>query len=820
MKAKALRLLLLEDNPVDAELIELTLRRAGIEFSSLRVDNRDAFVAALDNFKPTLILSDYQLPQFNGLQALEIVRHQAQHLPFIFVTGAMGEVQAVESLHRGATDYILKDRLQRLPEAVRRSIDEAAQRTATLLAATVFSASEQGIVITDAQHMIEMVNSAFTVTTGYSSAEVVGENTRMFKSGFHDAAFYQAMWATLAATDHWQGEVTNRRKDGSLYPEWLSIAAVRDATGAISNYVGIFTDLTTSKALDERLAKLSHFDTLTELPNRTLFMDRFDQAIKTAQRFERSLALFSLDLARFRVLNDTYGFQVGDAALVAVAQRLTDFARDSDTIARLSGDEFVLCLGSLHQSSDAITLAKKLIEHLAVPIIAAGQEVAVSICMGISIYPDDGHEPDALLRAADIALQRSKSVGGDSFRFFSPEEDTNAARRMRLEADLRTALAHDEFEVNYQPQIDLISGRINGIEALLRWNHPHLGRVSPTEFIPLAEEAGLIASIGAWTLLQACRQNKIWHESELASVPVAVNLSAKQFRRDDLIDTIRDILEQTGLPPRLLELELTESAFVGDIDAAARVVKQIKSLGVLLALDDFGTGYSSLSYISRFAFDKIKIDQSFVADIVHNPVNAAIATATIGMGRSLKLAVLAEGVETDAQMQFLRARQCESMQGFLFSEALCATDLTAMLNAGLGLEVGAGSTALQTLLLVDDETSILSSLKRLLRSDGYEILTATSPKQAMELLAQHSVQVIVSDQRMPEMSGTEFLSRVKQMYPDTIRIILSGYTDLDTVTEAINRGAIYRFLTKPWDADSLRAEIHEAFRVASGLVSA
>ena len=318
-------------------------------------------------------------------------------------------------------------------------------------------------------------------------------------------------------------------------------------------------------------------------------------------------------------------------------------------------------------------------------------------------------------------------------------------------------------------------------------------------------------------LKEACRQNKAWQDAGHTPLPIAVNLSVRQFHQPGLLDQITDALRDSGMAPSLLELELTESAFIGDVREAAEIVKGIRALGVQLALDDFGTSYSSLAYLSGFPFDKIKIDQSFVRDITTNPVNAAIATATIAMARSLDLVVLAEGVETDAQMRFLRSHQCEAMQGYLFSKALPAAELAELLGSGRTLEVGAGETARETLLLVDDEPSILSALNRLLRRDGYTILTSESPAAAFDLLAQHEVQVIVSDQRMPEMSGTEFLERVKKLYPETIRIVLSGYTDLETVTDAINRGAIYRFLTKPWDDELLRKQIREAFRVARGL---
>jgi EAL domain-containing protein (putative c-di-GMP-specific phosphodiesterase class I)/CheY-like chemotaxis protein len=370
--------------------------------------------------------------------------------------------------------------------------------------------------------------------------------------------------------------------------------------------------------------------------------------------------------------------------------------------------------------------------------------------------------------------------------------------------------------VHYQPLVSLETGRIIGMEALLRWQNPSFGSVSPGEFIPLAEDNGLIIPIGEWVLFTACAQARRWHDLGLTTpLRLAVNLSARQFRQTDLDRIVARALSESGLPADLLELEITESAFIDDTEEAIAMCRKLKQLGVKLSLDDFGTGYSSLSYVSRFPFDKIKIDQSFVSDIIENPVNAAIATAAIVMARSLNLSVLAEGVETEAQARFLRGRRCDAIQGFLFSPALPAGEFEQLLAGRTRLPIAdIPSSGKQTLLIVDDEPNILNALSRLLRREGFQILTATSPLDAFEHLAKQPVQVILSDQRMPEMSGTEFFARVRQLYPETIRIVLTGYTDLDSVTGAINRGAIYKFLTKPWDDDQLREEIREAFRLA------
>ncbi|OHC66453.1 MAG: hypothetical protein A2040_15540 [Rhodocyclales bacterium GWA2_65_19] len=689
------------------------------------------------------------------------------------------------------------------------------------LAAMVFDASAEAIIVTDARRRILQVNPRFSEITGYAPAEVIGRKPGLLNAGVQGTAFYAGAWARLKAEGAWQGEITSRRQDGSLYPAWLSISAVRDAGGAVAYYIGLFSDLTQRKALDQKVRQLLNFDALTGLPNRTLFLDRMQQALHAAARHKSGVAVFWIDLVRFRVLNDTFGHATGDRVLTEVARRIERVARAGDSTARLSADEFGLLMIGFDRDSDIGLLAQRVLDAIAEPLALDGKRMALGANIGIGVYAKDGGSAEELLKAADVALARAKLAGRDSFRFFAAGMDVDAERRLRLEAELRNALAAGQLSLRYQPQIDLAAGRVCGIEALMRWTHPVLGPVSPVEFIPIAEEAALLPSIGAWALREACRQNKAWLDAGLPPLPMAVNLSPRQFRQPDLADRIESLLAETGLPPALLELELTESAFVGDVVEAAAIVQRLKALGLRLALGGFGTGYSSLSSLSGFPFDKIKIDQSFVRDITTNPANAAIVTASIAMARSLDLVALAEGVETDAQMNFLRTRQCEAIQGYLFSEALPAADLTALLVAGRGLKVGAGGTAQQQiLLLVDDEPNILSALKRLLRRDGYEILTAEGPQAAFELLARHAVQVIVSDQRMPEMNGTEFLERAKRLYPNTVRIILSGYTDIDSITEAINRGAIYHFLTKPWDDDTLRAQVREAFRVAQGFARA
>lgn len=683
------------------------------------------------------------------------------------------------------------------------------------LASTIFTGISDGICITNPKGEILLTNSAFTKVTGYGESECRNQTPRLLKSGIHSTAFYQNMWDAINRQGSWQGEITNRRKDGELVSVWLSISGVHDVSGRLTHYVGILGDLSERKAAHERINYLSSFDPLTDLPNRNLFTDRLAQSLSTARRFNRETAIILLDLDRFRFINDTLGPPVGDEVLIEVSRRLNLQVREGDTIGRLSGNEFGFVMANLGHERDAIALAQRMLDAIAVPFKMAGQSVGITASIGLSVSPRNGDDTDALLKTADAALLRAKSSGRNTFRFYSPEMDADAERRLGLEAALRDALNRSELVIYYQPQVSLDSGNMIGMEALLRWNSAQFGSISPVEFIPIAEETGLILPIGEWVLRTACLQTRKWLDLGLANLRVAVNLSTRQFSQASLVSIVRQTLLETGLPAAALELEITESAFIDDVDQAITQCHALKALGAKLSLDDFGTGYSSLAYISRFPFDKIKIDQGFVRDITENPVNAAIATAAIVMARSLNVSVLAEGVETEAQANFLRGRRCDAMQGYLFSRPVPAEEFELLLAgnrrmviADVPRDVG------QTLLLVDDEPNILTSLSRLFRREGYQILTAASPVAAFELLAKHTVQVILSDQRMPDMSGTEFFARVRQLYPATIRIVLTGYTDLDSVTGAINRGAIYKFLTKPWDDDQLREQIREAFRLA------
>ena len=619
--------------------------------------------------------------------------------------------------------------------------------------------------------------------------------------------------------EHWEGlvgekksetiETRCRRKDGSIFPVEVAINYLK--YGGKSFAFCFAKDIAERKRYENQLQHLATHDELTGLANRALLLDRLEQTIHYAHRSKRIVAVMLIDLDRFKVINDSLGHAFGDKLLCAVAQRLKQDVREADTVARLGGDEFVILLAEVADADDVGQVAAKILQHLAEPIGIEDREILLTASLGISLFPRDSGDGDTLIRNADVAMYRSKRGGGNIFSFYAPEMNRRVLDTLELESALRHALARGEFRLYYQPKVSLRHGRIIGCEALVRWNHPQRGMIAPVDFIPLSEETGLIIPLGNWVLKEACRQNKAWQDKGLPTLRVAVNLSARQFQKVELPKLIRQVLEETGLNPQWLELELTESMVMDDPGEAVNLMTDLKGIGVHLSLDDFGTGYSSLSYLSRFPIDSLKIDRSFINEIVTEPDSAMIATSIIALAHRMRLRVVAEGVETEAQLGYLRQNDCDEMQGFYFSKPVPAEEFATLLRQGKSLPLWEETSETPTLLVVDDESGVLSAIRRLLQDEGYRVLTAGSGREGLELLAQHAVQVIITDQRMPEMCGTEFLSRVKTLHPNTVRMVLSGYADLPTVTASVNEGALYKFLAKPWDDNHLREQIREAF---------
>jgi diguanylate cyclase (GGDEF)-like protein/PAS domain S-box-containing protein len=549
-------------------------------------------------------------------------------------------------------------------------------------AAKVFESTTEGVVITDLGGKVLAVNHAFGEITGYGAEEALGQNPRMLKSGRHDSAFYQAMWASILKTGSWQGEIWNRRKNGETYPEWLTINTVLDEQRQAVNYVGVFTDISQLKRSEAQLEHMAHHDPLTDLPNRLLLIARLDHAMQRAQRDGTAVAVLFVDLDRFKTVNDSLGHPVGDRLLQEVARVLAHCVRAEDTVARLGGDEFVVMLEGLSDTDFASGVAQKILAALAKPIELDGQTLYIGASIGISLYPSDGDDPATLLKNADAAMYRSKDDGRNVFRYYSAELTRSARERLSLEAGLRQAIKEQQFILYYQPQIDVASGALVGAEALIRWQHPQSGLISPLRFIPLAEETGLILPLGEWVLTTACEQLKAWLDAGMPTLTLAVNLSPRQFRQPDLAHRIRAILDAAELDPAHLELEITEGAIMEQGEGAVATLHALKDLGVRLAIDDFGTGYSSLAYLRRFPIDILKIDQSFMRDIPRDVHAMEIAATIVSMARNLHLHVLAEGVENEEQLAFLQLHGCDAFQGYLFSPPVPAVEFQRFLERG------------------------------------------------------------------------------------------------------------------------------------------
>ena len=539
-------------------------------------------------------------------------------------------------------------------------------------AAAVFDSTQEGVLVTDHDQKIVHVNPAFSRITGYSAEEVLGQSPNLFKSGRHDAAFYLSLWHALEQRGAWSGEIWNRRKDGDVFPMWQCIRSIHDENGTLSHYVAVFSDISAIKRSQHELDYLAHHDPLTTLPNRLLFSERIEQAL---QRDKQRGALLLIDLDHFKIINESLGHNTGDQLLKLIGERLGGCFDKQLTLARLGGDEFGLLSNNCANAEQASQLAQRLLDSLTQPFLIAGDTLFIGASIGISLFPEDGNSVEQLLRNADSALFRAKGSGRQTFSFYSQDMTTLARQRVKLEAELRQALEQNQLRVYYQPIHRLDDGRMVGAEALVRWQHPERGLVPPGEFIPMAEDSGLIGAIDAWVLEQACIQMGQWLQRGVKLEFVAVNVSSRLFSRGELDLRVARVLAQTGLDPARLELEVTESAVMDDPDRALELLQHLHSLGVRLAIDDFGTGYSSLARLKRLPVDKLKLDQSFVRGLPSDPEDAAIARAVITLGQSLGLRVLAEGIETAEQAAYLRESGCLLGQGYWFGRPQPAEQL-------------------------------------------------------------------------------------------------------------------------------------------------
>jgi diguanylate cyclase (GGDEF)-like protein/PAS domain S-box-containing protein len=796
---------------------------------------------------PDLIFLDVTMPGMDGFEMCRRLKaiDSVKEIPVIFMTALTDTRNKLAGFEAGAVDYVTKPfeveevlvrvnahlRLRRMQQQLAASNAQLQQEIAERKAAeqvlrlmtSAIESSINAIFLSDATNLIEYVNPAFEKMTGYRSAEVIGRDGSFLQREEPDQEGCQILSAAVARGTEAYAVLRNYRKDGTMFWGDWHIAPVRGQADAPSHFVGVLNDVTEAKQLEQLLKQQANFDALTGLPNRVLLLDRIGQVIARAARQQGRAIVAFLDLDHFKDINDSLGHDAGDALLREIVARLLACVRDSDTVARLGGDEFVVVLQDDLIDGVSLPVMQRILEHIAEPVWLQGGPHAVTCSIGISIYPQDGGDATTLLKNADTAMYRAKQVGRNSFQYFTPEMNVQLNERLTLEADLRTALEHGEFELHYQPKLDLRTGNIIGCEALVRWHHPRRGLIMPGEFIPVAEENDLILQLGEWIIGQACRDNQAWIAAGLPALPVAVNLSARQFDRQDIPALLLRVFQETGLAPGLLELEITESLSMQDPQKTFEIIGRLKAIGVSVAIDDFGTGYSSLAYLKRFPVDKLKLDRSFINEITSSPDDNAIATAIIEMAHSLRLQVVAEGVERVSQMNLLRARGCDQMQGFLFSPALPAPEFAALLRSGRRLELAPAAQQRQdlpTLLLLDDDSMVLSALACHLAYEPYRILSADNTAQAFELLATETVDVILCDQRMPEMSGLSFLQKVHEIHRDIVCLMLSGYVEEGLLLEAINAGTVFKFLCKPWDRDSLITALQQAFEKARSRVHA
>ena len=729
----AVRIMIVEDEPSAAAALHDLLETMGYSVCAQASTGQEALDLA-EARRPDLILMDIVLPgPMDGIEAASRIREKLK-IPIVFNTAydererleraklvepfgylvkpyqardvrstiEMGLYKArmdeqrlqAEAALRQAHDELEKrveERTAELTEAnvnLLREIDERKRYEEQLqLAASVFENTIEGIIITDQQGTIESVNAAFTAITGYQPEEVVGRNPSLLQSGRQGREFYERLWRQLLKEGQWSGEIWNRRKSGEAYPQWLAITMLRNEAGEISRFVGVFHDITDIKQSEEQLKYQAHYDALTGLPNRQLFNDRLNNALAQARRNRNRLAVLFLDLDHFKNINDSLGHPTGDVFLQKVAERLKSCCREEDTVARLGGDEFILILPGVKGAQDAVTFVQRVMDYFAEPITLSGQKIFPRASIGITLFPFDGQDPETLVRNADMAMYKAKEKGRNTYAMFTEAMNEEVRRNLMLENSLRHGLRHQEFGVFYQPKIDLATGGISGVEALVRWHRDPGEPVGPSEFISLAEDTGLIFPLGEWIFKTACRQARTWQNAGFEPLSMAVNLSPKQFRHEYLLRLVEATLDETGLPPNLLNLEITENIIMLDVDAATKTMTRLAGMGVHISIDDFGIGYSSLNYLRRFPLNVLKIDKSFVQEIPHSADDIAIIKAILSIARSMNLKVVAEGVETLEQLAFVRDEGCHEMQGFLFSRPVPAERCTDILTEGARLPI-------------------------------------------------------------------------------------------------------------------------------------
>jgi len=672
-----LKVLLIEDSEDDAQLVLLELRRGGFEPEYFRVETADEFREALTKDQWDMVLSDHNLPQFNAPSALAIFNEIGIDIPFIIMSGAVRAADVVDLLKAGAHDFLEKNDLARLVPAIERELREVKvrqrQREAEETLRKLSSAVEQSpstVIITDDKGLIEYVNPKFEKATGYTAKEVRNQLPDILGPNYLTQEQSDALWKTVRDGKEWRGEFFSQRKSGEMFWEYALVSSIKNPEGETSNYLITTEDITFIKEAEEKIYHQANYDDVTDLPNRALIFDRLGQAVVRAKDAGRTAALMTISLDNFKKINETLGHEVGDGLLKAVAQRLDECLRGAETAGRVSADEFAIILPDKESAFLPKIVSRRILERFAEAFHVADHELFTTVSIGITVCPMDGDDPGILLRNAVAAMHKAKEDGRNNYRFFSQKMNEEATERLNLEIGLRRALEKEELVLFYQPIIEAASKKMVAAETLIRWQHAERGLVSPDQFIFLAEETGLVVSIGEWVLFTACKHAKQMQQNGFPNINIAVNVSPEQIWSGSLIDSVQGALDQTGLAPQYLDLEMTEGVCMDDSTTTVETLHQLNRMGVRISIDDFGTGYSSLSYLKRYPFHKLKIDRAFVGDLPSDPDDVALVEAVLAMAKSLGLQVLAEGVETEEQCQYLTWRQCDLLQGFYFSRPI------------------------------------------------------------------------------------------------------------------------------------------------------
>ncbi len=827
--ARVATVLVVDDDPTTRTWADVHLSSGG--FRILEAASGEEALELLARERPDLVLLDVEMPGLDGYGTCARIRTipGLETLPVVMATGH-DDPQSIERAYEsGATDFVIKPvnwtlLNHRLPYLIR------AGGTATALA-------RSRELMSAAQQMARLGSWVLDLDSG----DVVWSEEFFRRLGHERGAVRPSMQGLMARVPEDQAErlgaalarVREQRASEEVVHDVLwPDGRLRNVRHVIEwhgqarggEIRGIVLDITEQLAAQQKIHRLAYVDALTGLPNRARFNEALDREITRAERHGNKLAALFLDLDDFKRINDTLGHGIGDRLLEEVSTRLKRTVRRHDAIghpesrkgmvARLGGDEFIVMLTDLQTRDDVSRVAQRILDALVEPMRLSGHDVCVTPSVGIALFPENGQDSNTLLRHADTAMYHAKNSGKGTFCFFDVSMDTSVRRRLSVENELRKALARNEMTVHYQPQLDLTSARISGVEALARWTSTNLGPVSPGEFIPIAEATGMIESIGAWVLERACNDMVSWRRRKLDVSRVAVNISPVQFLQPHFADSVRDVLDRTGLPAHCLDIEVTEGVVVRDMRRAIAVLRELKDLGVKISVDDFGTGYSSLAQMKQLPIDRLKIDQSFVQQVTSSPEDAAITSAVIAMAESMSLDVVAEGVETEAQMSFLSRRQCHAAQGYHIARPMSSEDLTRFLGTHAELCAVRPTEAWtrNTILVVDDDPTSRTQVRGILEGGAFDVLEAESAEEAFSLLACHPVQVVVADQMMPNMLGTELLSRVRQLFPAVARILLSGGIERGDLMSAINESAVFRFVEKSAAPSTLVEVVGHALR--------